>query len=68
MTLELNVRTIAMATLCALMLAPPSPGAAEASGGEGRLLIWDDRPAEEWDVGYPVGNGRLFQLWRAALS
>jgi beta-glucosidase len=23
------------------------------------LVIWDDRPAEEWDVAYPVGNGRL---------
>jgi alpha-L-fucosidase 2 len=23
------------------------------------LLIWDDKPAEEWDVAYPVGNGRL---------
>ena len=23
------------------------------------LVIWDDKPAEEWDVAYPVGNGRL---------
>lgn len=22
-------------------------------------LIWDDAPAEDWDTGYPVGNGRL---------
>jgi alpha-L-fucosidase 2 len=27
--------------------------------GELSLLIWDDKPAEEWDVAYPVGNGRL---------
>jgi len=26
---------------------------------EPNLLIWDDKPAEEWDVAYPVGNGRL---------
>ena len=26
---------------------------------ESDLLIWDDKPAEEWDVAYPVGNGRL---------
>lgn len=26
---------------------------------ERSLLIWDDKPAEEWDVAYPVGNGRL---------
>jgi len=26
---------------------------------EPSLLIWDDKPAEEWDVAYPVGNGRL---------
>ncbi len=23
------------------------------------LVIWDDRPAQKWDVAYPVGNGRL---------
>ena len=23
------------------------------------LVIWDDRPAEQWDTAYPVGNGRL---------
>ncbi len=23
------------------------------------LMIWDDKPAEEWDMAYPVGNGRL---------
>jgi len=23
------------------------------------LVIWDDKPAAEWDVAYPVGNGRL---------
>jgi len=26
---------------------------------EPSLVIWDDKPAEEWDVAYPVGNGRL---------
>jgi alpha-L-fucosidase 2 len=23
------------------------------------LVIWDDAPAAEWDIAYPVGNGRL---------
>jgi alpha-L-fucosidase 2 len=23
------------------------------------LVIWDDKPADRWDVAYPVGNGRL---------
>lgn len=23
------------------------------------LVIWDDTPAANWDVAYPVGNGRL---------
>lgn len=22
-------------------------------------VIWDDKPAEKWDLAYPVGNGRL---------
>lgn len=22
-------------------------------------IIWDDKPAEKWDLAYPVGNGRL---------
>ena len=30
-------------------------GAAESSP----LIICDDAPAGSWDVGYPVGNGRL---------
>jgi len=25
----------------------------------GNLILWDNQPAEEWDVAYPVGNGRL---------
>jgi alpha-L-fucosidase 2 len=55
-------RTLVLATAAVLMLSPPCPGAAEASGGAGRLLIWDDQPAGEWNVGYPVGNGRLGAL------
>jgi len=31
---------------------------AAAVPGEGQV-IWDDGPAQEWDVAYPVGNGRL---------
>ncbi|MGB1130313.1 MAG: glycoside hydrolase family 95 protein, partial [Haloferula sp.] len=23
------------------------------------LLIWDDRPATDWNVAYPIGNGRI---------
>jgi len=33
--------------------------AADYLGREPSLLIWDDKPATEWDVAYPVGNGRL---------
>jgi beta-glucosidase-like glycosyl hydrolase len=39
-----------------LLNAMPAHALDERESG---LLIWDDKPAEEWDVAYPVGNGRL---------
>jgi alpha-L-fucosidase 2 len=51
-----------IATIVALMLLAPCYEAAETSAAADRLRIWDDQPAKDWDVGYPVGNGRLGAL------
>lgn len=47
-----------MTCFTALML-PSSLLGAELATSAAPLRIWDDQPAKEWDVAYPVGNGRL---------
>jgi alpha-L-fucosidase 2 len=48
-----------IATIVALMLSTPCSHAEETTAMTGGPRIWDDQAAKEWDVGYPVGNGRL---------
>lgn len=50
------LKRAATAMLLIKLLATPS---LFASAEGSKLIIWADAPAPEWDVAYPVGNGRL---------
>jgi alpha-L-fucosidase 2 len=47
-----RIQWIPGALLCAGLLMGAVVGAEP-------VVIWDNRPAEQWDTAYPVGNGRL---------
>ena len=48
--------SLANGLFCMLLTGLADPALASDSRD---LVIWDDTAAEEWDVAYPVGNGRL---------
>ncbi len=48
-----------MKPLLCLFLGLVTVSILTADDSPGHLTIWDDQPATEWDVSYPVGNGRI---------
>lgn len=52
------ILTSAVALVGSAMAATP----ASAAPPGGSVLIWDDGPADDWELAYPVGNGRLGAL------
>ena len=48
-----------MKTLTHALLALTSASLLMADANDQSLKIWDDGPATQWDLAYPVGNGRL---------
>jgi alpha-L-fucosidase 2 len=42
-----------------ILIAVLAAAGSAVAAGSGDLVIWDDTPAEKWDVTYPVGSGRL---------
>ena len=51
--------TAALGVLLAVSNGARGDTAGDEAGADVRLRIWDDQPAGNWEVAYPVGNGRL---------
>lgn len=46
-------------TMACSLILPVTCIAQDTQALSSGQLIWDDAPAEKWDLAYPVGNGRL---------